>query len=192
MRRTTRVLGSVATLACAALASAIGCGSRTDILGYAPSPSGTADSGAPGPQCGAQTGVTVLASGQYRPANLVLDSTRAYWSVFQQSENQPELGGAVMTVSFCGGTPTTLASAAGQIGGMAVSATALYWTEVESLGNPPIEAVVSVPLSGGTPTTLFSERGFGTGSGPTPIAVDHASVYWTEVYGGKIMKLTPK
>ena len=44
-----------------------------------------------------------------------------------------------------------------------------------------------VALDGGVATAIASDQG-----APSAIAVDDASVYWTNAVGGQVMKLTPK
>ena len=91
--------------------------------------------------------VTTLASGQYAPVGVVVDSTNVYWT------NSNNLGsmGSVMQVPKSGGTPVILAS--GQEGpwAIAVDATSVYWTSYESVGS----ALYKVPIGGGTIVPLM-------------------------------------
>ena len=84
------------------------------------------------------------------------------------------LGGAC-SAGTC--MPVTLASNPFGSWGIAVDATAVYWTNVSTGGS-----VMKVGLSGGTPVTLANQ------DSPNAIAVDANAVYWAN-NGGTVMKV---
>jgi hypothetical protein len=111
-----------------------------------------------------------------------VDSTSIYWAAEH----------AVMRMSKCGGTPTTLASGDFSPGPIAVNGTHVYWV------NPGCDArfgcfstgsVMSAPLAGlpdgATPATLTSKQpAFGG------IALDSSNVYWMNgQYLSTVMKV---
>jgi hypothetical protein len=80
-------------------------------------------------------------------------------------------GGANALCSV-GACDLVLASTTGNVGGMAVDATSVYWTAYSD-GD-----VLKVPVTGGTVTTLASQQ-----DEPSEIAVTPTSVYWTNATG---------
>ncbi len=108
--------------------------------------------------------LTTLASGQDKPADLVLRGGSIYWT------NNPE--GTIRSVSIDGGVPVTLASNQLHPTHLTIDATHVYWTTGGDLQNGP-GSVMKVPLEGGAPITLA------TPTLPWAIAVDATHVYWT-------------
>jgi hypothetical protein len=115
------------------------------------------------------------------PGALVADATNVYWLTLAPEQ---DCTATVMKASLVGGTPGP--AAAGQARthdwkvtpvspmAFAVDATNLYFGDYDvETGNG---AVMKVGLSGGTPVTLDSGHW-----GPSAIAVDGASVYWTQM-----------
>ena len=99
----------------------------------------------------------------YGTQGLAVGPTGVYWTA----------NGNLMTVPPEGGPLTTLASGMGVAGRVLVDATSIYWTVLAHEG-----AVLKMPLSGGTAVTLASE----TLSNIEGLAIDAASVYWTNDY----------
>jgi hypothetical protein len=89
-----------------------------------------------------------------------VDSTSVYWAST----------GSIMKVPLACGTPASLAPAVGA-GGIAVAATGVYWTQIDSNGF----SVRTVPLGGGEVTTIASYPNGINGA----IAVDATNVYWS-------------
>jgi hypothetical protein len=107
----------------------------------------------------------VLASAQYWPQGIAVDSTNVYWGC---GGTPPlYLDGTVMKAPIGGGSPTMLASGQYLVDGVGVDAQHVYWTTYN--GGEVSEA----PLDGGTLTPLATAQGF-----PNIIAVDSTSVYW--------------
>lgn len=103
--------------------------------------------------------------------SVAVDGTSVYWA-------NPD---GVMKVALGGGTPVTLASDK-LARDIAIDASSVYWTSGDTTANTIGHGgVMKVPLGGGTPVTLASDQ-----VGPSSIAVDPASVYWT---GACVMKL---
>jgi hypothetical protein len=171
--------------------------------------------------CGACTGgecVTTLASDQYFPNGIAVDSSGVYWgeslndslvlrvglaggaittlvvgssqaiwslatnvdSVFWTAGTE-NAKGVVMAQPKAGGVPVTLISEQNyesSYGGLAVSATDLYW----AAGTNPQEAVMAMPLGGGAPLTVAS------GQSAQQVAIDATSIYWTDIIGTTVMK----
>jgi hypothetical protein len=121
----------------------------------------------------------ILASTPYNTplGGIAVDATRVYWS--------SGLGRALLQIPLGGGTPTTLATAidaTGQTGGVALDGSNVYWTEP---GITQSDGVVrKMPLGGGMATTLASGQ-----RSPIAVAVDAASVYWSDETGGSVMKV---
>jgi hypothetical protein len=114
---------------------------------------------------------------------IAVDSTSVYWTSGSNAGF-----GAVEKAPIGGGTPVTLATGWEMASmtsdpnalshaisqspsmGIAVDATAIYWTNV---GAGRSGTVMTVGLAGGTATTLASDQ-----DGPTAIVVDAGNIYW--------------
>ncbi len=109
-----------------------------------------------------------LASAQYWPAAIAVDSTSVYWL----TEGANYIG-SVLKVPIGGGSVTTLASGQYYPAGLAVDPTSVYWTSGDP-ATPDGGTVVSVPIDGGSPTTLTSGQGY-VGS----VFLEETNLYWT-------------
>jgi hypothetical protein len=107
-----------------------------------------------------------LASEQYYPSALAIDSTSVYWarSSFTTTEDSGTPPAAILKVPLGGGATTTLAMTYAK--GIAIDATSLYW--VVNIG-----PVMKVPLDGGASRILALNQN------SLAVAVDARNVYWT-------------
>lgn len=110
---------------------------------------------------------------------LVLDSTSVYWTEYDTT------AGKIRKVAKTGGAVATLASNLALPLGIAVDATDVYWSTINT--------IQKVGISGGTPTVIASASG---GQGLN-LAIDAANVYWadricdtTTCYGGVLKKVS--
>ena len=127
--------------------------------------------GPPGgaPACTAACPVT-LASRQFSPIALAVDSTSVYWVNLGPSPEGPAEG-AVVKAPLGGGAPVTLAAGQAQPIDLAIDGSRVYWVN-EATGSDG-GTVMSVPLAGGPASTLASLQ-----LGPVAIGLDATNVYW--------------
>jgi hypothetical protein len=167
-------------LAFAAVASPLGCGSRTgipllDVAGNDAGNGSSSGSGGGGSSSGSSSGgaidsgvaeagdcrtapglVTLAAQDNidYRTGPVVPDGTNVYWGTATVSGiGLP----AVVKVPLCGGTPTTVAAGStgpGGIRALTANASTAFWIEGPDTG--PSLAVRSAPLSGGIAATMIA------------------------------------
>ena len=106
--------------------------------------------------------IATLASFQPSPFKIVVNATDVYWGTTTGAWSIP-IGGGALTNLYSGGTP----------GGLALSATELYFTDYGNsfVGSVPLVA----PLEGGTVSTLYTDV-----YGPDGVAIDGTNVYWTD------------
>ena len=118
--------------------------------------------------------LTTLAPSENIPTGVTVDATSVYWTTRGTPPSFSD--GAVATVPLGGGTITTLASGMqiGQ-GSIIVNATGVYWTTSSN--------IMKTPLGGGTPPAVVA-----TGQ-PWDIAMDAASLYWTDPIAGTVTKM---
>ena len=135
---------SVLSLTLVAAHAIVGCGGKTQGDGEVPAPHDGGTPGAEGavvvPEAGPETAalgddggvgpatISTLASGQSVAQAIALDSTFVYFST--------NLDGAIQKVPVSGGPTTTLATATGFIGALAVQGPYLYSRATGSCGSP--------------------------------------------------------
>ena len=120
---------------------------------------------------------------------LAVSTTDLYWTVNVGGTN----GGWLMKVSLCGGTPSPIDNADADIA-VTVDADSVYWakqyftSERTGLDDTGLRfRILKAPLAGGTPITLAPSVGE-----VWSLVVDETSVYFTDVLGGTVVKVTPK
>lgn len=157
--------------------------------------------------------IVPLATGQKSPHSLAVDSTRVYWTNYDDA-------GSVMSVPLDGGVaPLTLASNQSGAFAVALSASRAYWSDVDGVASTALEAgapvtvvahqssafgiaiyngrvywvadnsVMSASLDGGTPVTLAHVPERDGGTFPYGIAAGPTGVYWTDYFGGTVMSV---
>lgn len=110
------------------------------------------------------TFASTAASPDMQGEDIAVDSTSVYWT--------NAVDGTVLKAPVGGGTVTTLASGQGDVMGVTVDSTSVYFTR-----GPAVYPLVGrVPLQGGPVTTLSCCDDNMKG----PVAVDSASVYWVQ------------
>jgi hypothetical protein len=112
--------------------------------------------------------------------NIAVGSSGVYWT----NDQAP---GTLFGVGLSGGTAQTLASGGGidsQSCGIAVQGANIYSMGTSS--TPVATFLLSVPVSGGAPTKLWTSP---VPNGLLCVAVDAASVYWTDGAGGTVNSL---
>jgi hypothetical protein len=154
--------------------------------------------------------VTTLLSGLPSPAGIAVDASFVYWASL--------FGNAISKVPLDGGTPVTLVSGVAGAFGVTVDASAIYYSRIYAAtvwkaplsgGSPTLLATLStqgggatgvavdathlyfgtyssveeMPLAGGAINTLASGQ-----DDPTEIVVDDAFLYWTNFYGGALIR----
>ena len=123
----------------------------------------------------------ILASGP-SPGEIAVDGTSVYWANFgTYTAHSPSGDGAVMKAPLGGGSATALVSA-GNPWAIALDATSVYYADFRS--------VCRVPLGGGASVTLVTAESYPADiPAPTQLAVDAASVYWTDTFNGLVLKV---
>jgi hypothetical protein len=154
-------------------------------------------------------GLVSLASGQAAPHGIAVDQGAVYWANYLAPGNVSEVakdgsaapvvltsggmglthvavdeasvyfldfyGSTLLRVAKTGGAPSLLATEAGLLGGLAIDATSVYLVAGAD--------VVKVEKAGSTPTIVA------TTGGPTDVAVDADSVFFTDAQQGQVLRV---
>jgi hypothetical protein len=129
-----------------------------------------------------------LATAQNGPVAIVVRGTSVYWVNCAHPSPGINSGCTIMKAPVSGGATTVLARNQTDVRNLAVDATGVYWGSGEYCANPACVsfqsgAIRTVTIDGGTPVDL------GPAGDPVAIALDSASVYWTEPSQGLIRKM---
>jgi hypothetical protein len=115
---------------------------------------------------------TTLATGQVGPMTIVLDGAFAYWA----NQGMNGVDGSIMRCALggCGGVPQALATNT-WVMAIAVTSSALYFTENTPMGSTGAGLLMSCPLGGcsGTPSQLAQVVGV-----PVALLVNGGSLVW--------------
>jgi hypothetical protein len=169
------LLSALPLLACGAR-TALGDGSQGGPI----SPDAGTTSAEGGPSCASSaTNVTLVSLPWAGEVALPLAQNDAsvYWLYSGPGYAD---GGSVMTVPKCGGAARTLATGQPFLGAIAVDSENVYWT---NLSDQSHGSVMSLPIHGAVPVTLAA------GGDPGGIALDATSIYWTDAFGGTVIKM---
>jgi hypothetical protein len=113
---------------------------------------------------------------------LASSTTDLYWTY------SADAGGCAAKLPLSGGAPSTIEWDL-DANALAVDAASVYWIveSVSPTAGPNISQILKAPLASGTPISLAKMAG-GVGS----LVVDDASLYFTDTFGGNVVKVTPK
>jgi hypothetical protein len=113
---------------------------------------------------------TTILNTTARPLGVAVDANNIYFTSFYV--------GNVMMLPLTGGTPVSIGSTPSNFGvGIAVNASDIFWGAYDTL--------LEVPTKDGMTTTLASGQ-----SDVFGVALDGDDVYWTQLYGGAVSKLS--
>jgi sugar lactone lactonase YvrE len=114
-------------------------------------------------------GYTTVASGNFQPNGIALDSQHVYWT--------DVLNGQVMMADRTGLNPKTLATGQAGPAGIAVDPLNVYWA------NAAGGTIMMRPFDGGSIVTLAAGL-----SAPSRLVADSTNVYWTDHDAGTVAR----
>jgi hypothetical protein len=124
-------------------------------------------------------GAPIMLASTPSVADIALDATYVYWLTWI---NDPTAGanGAIHRIPTTGGAPSLVVPSVSSVATMAVSGSSLFW--LDQFGN---EVNKVAAQTGGATVTLASNQ-----QRPYGLALDGTNVYWTNIEGGTVMKLS--
>jgi hypothetical protein len=122
------------------------------------------------PLAGGPVTTLFAAAGTNGLYQIAVDATNVYFIVLSPAVS-------VLSMPLAGGMATTLSSqTGGNVSGLAVDSTNVYWSTVYNNFEAP-GTISSLPRAGGTPTTLLTLAPWGM---PYLLGVGATSAYWTD------------
>jgi ribosomal protein L25 (general stress protein Ctc) len=118
-----------------------------------------------------------LAKNQDLPFSLVVDVGKIFWTNYQ--------GGQVMSLLLSNPVPTPVATGQGAPTGLAGDLAALYWTNNRAAPGGAAPAVMMIPkVNAGAPVIVADRQ-----QAPAGVTVFGNDVFWTNSYGGTILRV---